>query len=155
WDVTGVCPEGKWSSRDLQPGEIERLWTDLGSTDGVRAYRALWALAAARQAVPFLAERLRPGPPVEEKRLTRLIAGLEGPRFAVRDRAAKELEQLDERAEAALRKALAGQPSPELRRQLKLLLDKVGSRPLSSEQFQLLRAVEVLEQTGTSDARRL
>src|SRR5262249_38306632 len=81
WGITGVSPDGKWSSRDVRPGEIERLWADLGGTDGVRAYRALWAMVIARQSVPFLAERLRPVPRVEEERLTRLIAELDSPRF--------------------------------------------------------------------------
>jgi WD40 repeat protein len=155
WDVTGRCPNGKWSSRDVRPGEIERLWTDLGSTDAIRAHRALWALAAARQSVPFLAERLRPVPRVEDERLTRLIADLDSAQFQVRSRAKKELEQLGELAEPALRKALAGTLSPEVRRQLKLVLDQGTSRPLSSEQLHLLRAVEVLEQIGTPGARQV
>jgi RNA polymerase sigma factor (sigma-70 family) len=155
WDVTGMCPEGKWSTRDLRPGEIERLWADLGGEDGAAAYRAVWALAAARQAVPFLAERLRPMPGVEDKRLTRLIAELDSEQFEVRNRAAKELEQLGELAEPALRKALAGKPSVEVRRQLKLLLDQLASRNLSAEQLKAPRAVEVLEQLGTPAARQV
>ena len=109
----------------------------------------------APRAVPFLAQRLRPVPRVEEERLTRLIADLDSPRFGVRSRAAKELEQLGELAEPGLRKALASKPTPETRRQLTMLLDQVGSRPLSSEQLHVLRGVEVLEQTGTSGARQV
>src|SRR6266540_4273887 len=115
-----------------------------------------WAAQMATvPTVPFLAERLRPVPRVQDERLTRLIADLDSAQFQVRSRASKELEQLGELAEPALRKALAGKPSPEVRRQLKLLLDQVGSRPLSSEQFHVLRAVEVLEQIGTPGARQV
>jgi hypothetical protein len=155
WDVTGVCPDGKWSSRDIRPAEIERLWADLGGADGARAYRARWALAAARPALPFLAERLRPVPPVQAELLTRLIADLDSDQFRVRRRASKELGQLGDLAEPALRKALAGKPPPETRRRLELLLDQVAGRTLSSEQLHALRAVEVLEQIGTPGARQV
>jgi WD40 repeat protein len=153
WDVTGMCPNGKWSSRDARLDEIQRLWADLGSADGVRAYRALWAMAAARQAVPFLAQRLRPVAPVEEQRLTRLIADLDSERFTVRNQASKELRRLAELAEPALRKALAGETSLEVDRRLKVLLEEC--RAPSAEQMQVLRALEVLEHIGTAGARQL
>jgi WD40 repeat protein len=153
WDVLGMCPDGRWSSRDVLPGELERLWADLGDSDGVRAYRAVGALATARQAVPFLAERLRPVPRVEAARLTRLIADLDSAQFKVRGRASMELQRLGEQAEPALRRVLAGQPSPEVRRRVQALLD--GVRSLSDEELQLLRAVEVLEHTGAPGVRQV
>src|SRR5262249_61031052 len=112
-------------------------------------------MAMARHAVPCLAGRRGPVPGVEGGGLTRLTADRDSPGFGVRSRAAKEREQRGELAEPGLRKALASKPSPETRRQLTLLLDQVGSRPLSSEQLHVLRAVEVLEQTGTSGARQV
>jgi RNA polymerase sigma factor (sigma-70 family) len=153
WDLTGMCPAGKWSSHDARPGEMERLWADLGSADGIRAYRALWATAAARQAVPFLAKRLRPVAPVEEDRLTGLIADLDSGRFMVRSQASKELRRLAELAEPALRRALAGKPSLETGRRLSALLEEC--RTPSTEQLQVLRALEALEHIGTAGARQL
>jgi hypothetical protein len=153
WDVTGICPDGKWSRRDLRPGEMEQLWADLASTDGVRAHRALWKMAAARQSVSFLARRLRPVAPVKDERLTRLIADLGSDRFKVRSRASRELHRLGELAEAALRKALAGETSLDFRRRLKALLEEC--RTPSTEQLRALRAVEMLEHIGTADARQL
>jgi WD40 repeat protein len=153
WDVLGMCPDGKWASRDVPPAEMERLWTDLGDTDGVRAYRAVGALAAARQAVPFLAERLRPVPRVEPERLSHLIADLDSAQFKVRSRASEELQRLGEQAEPALRKLLEVHTSPEVRRRVQALLD--GVRTPSDEELQLLRAVEVLEHTGTPGARQV
>jgi hypothetical protein len=155
WDVTGRCPQGKWAWRDAGPGEIDRLWTGLGSTDGVRAYRAVSALATSRQSVPFLARRLQPVPAAPADRLSRWIAELDSDRVTVRDRASRELEQLGELAEPALRKALADKPSPEARRRLKRLLDQVEGRALTAEQLHLVRAVEVLEQAGTPAAREV
>src|SRR5262249_14295281 len=116
WDVTGVCPDGKWSPRNASAKELERLWADLAGGDGARAHRAVWALAAARPAARFLARQLRPVAPVEGKRLSRLIADLDAEEFEVRRRASEELERLGELAGSALRKALAARPSTEARR---------------------------------------
>jgi hypothetical protein len=153
WDVMGMCPDGQWASRDVRPAELERLWADLGGGDGVRAYRAVGALATARQAVPFLAERLRPVSRVTNEQLARLIADLDSDRFKVRSRASEELHRLGAQAEPALRKVLAGQPSPEVRRRVQALL--ADSRTLSDEELHVLRAVEVLEHMGSPGARQV
>lgn len=156
WDVTGLSPDGMWAPRDVGPEEVGRLWTDLCATDGARTHRALWRMVAApRQAVPFLAGRLRPAAPVEDERLTRLIADLDSDRFDVRRRASQELQRLGEQAVPAVRRALAGKPSPEARRRLEELVSRADSRTLSAEQLHALRAVEVLEHIGTPPARRV
>lgn len=154
WDVTGLCPDGQWTPRRVSQDELERLWSDLGHKDGMRAYHAVWRLAAAcASAVTFLAPRLRPVPRVEEEKLTRLIADLDSDTFATRERALAELQRLGEQAEPALRKALAAKPSLELSRRVRALLDRVERRTLSTEQLHALRAVEVLEHIGTDEAR--
>jgi WD40 repeat protein len=156
WDVTGRCPDGNWSTRDASPGEVERLWSDLASVDGPRAHRAVWEMTAAdRLAVPFLAGRLKPVAPVEAERQARLIGDLDSDQFAVRRQAEKELEQLGELVEPALRRALAGKPSPEVRRLLEALLADVSARTWSPEQLRVLRAMEVLEHVATAEARRV
>jgi WD40 repeat protein len=156
WDVTGVCPDGKWSHRALGPGEGERLWADLAGADGTRAYRALWALAAGGDAsARFLAGRVRPVARVEGRRLARLIAGLDSDEFAARGRASEELERLGELAGAALHKALAARPGPEARRRLERLVKKLGGPVASPDALRPLRAVEALEKVGTPEARRV
>ena len=156
WDVTGICTDGQWSVHSVEQDELQRLWTDLSDKDSVRAYRALWRLATAGpSAVAFLSQRIRPAPQVEEKRLSGLIADLDSDQFGMRERASVELQQLGEQAEAALRKALAANPSPEAARRLRSLLEQVESRTLSPEQLHTLRAVEVLEHIGSSEARQL
>jgi RNA polymerase sigma factor (sigma-70 family) len=108
WDVTGISPGGKLVPRDAPPEEIERLWSDLASSDGVKAYRAIWTLVAAvRQSVPFLAERLRPAVAADEQRVARLISELDSEQFNF------------------------------------------------PEQLQILRALEVLENVGTAEARQV
>jgi hypothetical protein len=156
WDVTGLCPDGNWSARDAPPGEVERLWSDLAGADGPRAHRAVWKMAAAAgQSVPFLAGRLRPVARAEDERLARLIGELDSDHFAVRRRAQQELEQLGELAEPALRRALAGRPSPEVRRRQEALLTGVEARTWPPEQLRVLRGVEVLEHIATAQARRV
>src|SRR5262249_3987199 len=75
--------------------------------------------------------------------------------FAARDQATRELEKLGELAIPPLEKVLASQPSLETRRRAEQLLEKVSGKVLSAEQVRLVRAVEVLEQTGTSEAVQL
>src|SRR5262249_25028215 len=57
--------------------------------------------------------------------------------------------------EPALRQALTGQHSPEARRRLEHILRTRREARFSSCQLQLLRAVEVLENIGTSEAREV
>jgi hypothetical protein len=99
----------------------------LDGNDSAAAYRAIWTLVAApAQCVPLLKEHLQPVAPVDAKRLAGLIAALDDDAFDVREKASTELEKLGEAAEGALRKALEGQPSPEVRQRVKLLLEKAA-----------------------------
>jgi hypothetical protein len=54
-----------------------------------------------------------------------LLATLDDERFAVRQKATRELEQLSETAEPALRKALTDDPAPDARRRIGRLLGKL------------------------------
>jgi hypothetical protein len=139
---------------DLPLEKLERLWRDLASADAVRAHAAVWSLVAARQTIPWLRERLRPSSPADPARLATLLSNLDSDTFAVRDKANRQLEELGELAESALRKTLAGAPSPEMRRRVEKLLSKLPRLP-AREQLQPLRALEVLEHIASSDARRL
>jgi WD40 repeat protein len=156
WDMTGICPDGKWSAHPVKPEELQRLWMELGHKDGVRAYRAMWELAAAGPAaVTLLAPHLRPTPRMEEAKLTQLIADLDSERFETRDRASRELQQLGQRAEPALRKALEAKPSLEVTQRLRALLEQVEHRTLTAEQLHALRAVDVLEHIGSTEAQTI
>jgi WD40 repeat protein len=156
WDVTGISPKGKLPSREFQPNELDRLWTELGGADARKAYRAMWTMVAAeRQAVAFLESRVRPAAGVSAERLERLVSDLDSEQFKVRTQASKELEQLGDLAEPALSKILAGKPSLETRRRAEALLNALQGAALSGRQLQELRAVEVLENVGTVRARRV
>jgi hypothetical protein len=154
WDVTGRLQGGQLRPARLPPEQLPGLWTDLGSEDPSKVQGALWALvAAAEQSVPFLRNHLRPVARPDEERLARLTQDLDDDQLAVRRQAAKELPELGDTAEPALRRGLEGTPSLELRRRIEQLLARLAE--WSPERLRALRAVEVLEQSGTTEARRL
>jgi hypothetical protein len=105
--------------------------------------------------VAFMKERLRPVAAVDGKRLARLLADLDADEFAAREAASRELAQLGEGAETAIREALKGKPSAETKRRLDDLLEKLEHRALTPDELRGVRAVEALEHIGTPEARKL
>jgi RNA polymerase sigma factor (sigma-70 family) len=155
WPAIGAPPDGRPKTRDWMAKDLGAAWADLAGDDAVQAYQALAVLhAASRHTVPFLKTRLRPAPAVDAKHLARLIADLDDERFEVREKATAELAKWGGGAEPALRKALAGRPSLEVRRRIQAQLEELN-RSLSGEQLREARAVEVLEQIGTPSAHEL
>jgi RNA polymerase sigma factor (sigma-70 family) len=154
WDVTGRLQSGQLRPARLPPEQLPVLWTDLGSADAPKVQSALWALVAAgEQSVPFLRKHLRPVPRPDAERLARLTRDLDNDQLAVRQQAAQELAELGDTAEPALRRGLQGTPSLELRRRIEQLLARLAEWP--PDRLRALRAVEVLEQSGTTEAQRL
>lgn len=162
-DTTGlVWDTSRWAGRtepvivELKAQQVEELWTDLADSDAGKAHRAILALRTApKQVVPLLQERLRPAAAPEPQKLSQLIADLDSNEFAVRQRATDELEKLGELAQPALEKALAGKPTLEMRQRLELLLTKVAGDVPVGAQLRLFRAIEVLEQIGSSQAQQV
>jgi RNA polymerase sigma factor (sigma-70 family) len=141
---------------EVRAEELGILWADLGG-DLFRARQVSWALIGSpAQAVPLLREKMQPvSIKVDGARLTRLVAELDDDQFTVREAAEKELDRLGEVTGPALRKALAGQPSPELRRRLERLLEKQDEANLTPERLRARRGLDVLERIGTAEARQV
>jgi WD40 repeat protein len=134
----------------------DTLWNDLGSSEAARAGQILNLLAAdPGGAVALIHERLAPVAVTEPAHIERWVADLDATRFVARTRAAAELERLGDVAEPALRKALAGVPSPEMKSQVERLLAKLNGPVEQPESLRGIRAVEVLERIATPDARSL
>ena len=76
-------------------------------------------------------------------------------RVAGRERAGRELAALGERAEPALARALQGPLTLGARRRVEKLLSKLGGPVPTSDELRALRAVHVLEQIGTPEARQV
>ncbi len=153
--MTGRRRDGRLPAAELSPPDLELEWSALRGEDAAKAHRAVWALAAdPRQALPLLKERLRPVPPADGKRVARLIADLDNDDFDVREEATRELTKLSG-AEPALRKAASGASSPEVRQRAQYALQAREEADPSPEWVTTLRALEVLEQLGTPEARQL
>jgi WD40 repeat protein len=155
WDLTGRTRGGRAPAR-LTSKDADKLWAELAG-EASRAYQALGTLAVSAETVlPLFRKRLQPIAPPEPKYVARLIANLDDNDFAVREEASRALEKLDELAAAALREALAGKPSAEVRRRANRLLERLQSfRVPSPEVLRGLRALELLEQMGTPEATEL
>ena len=156
WDLED--PRTKLVAEEGSPeaARLARCWEELGDADAARAFRAASLLRQSpAEAVALLKARLRPAEPADPRRVARLLDDLDSGQFAVRDKAARELEPVIDQAEPALRKRLASKPSAEFQRQAERLLKQLESPTSSPEVLRALRAVEVLEGIGTPDARRV
>jgi hypothetical protein len=156
WDVTGRRENGKLAAADLPPPTLEGDWTDLTGDDGGKVHKAVWALAAApKQVLPLLRATLKPVAAGDGKRIARLIKELDADDFDTREKASAELEKVGESAALALRKALEGTPSAEVRGRITRLLDSFGGKVVSADVVRRERALEVLEHMGGAEARAL
>jgi hypothetical protein len=153
WDVgtRDTAPSGKLDAEGLV-----KAWADLASRDAARAFRARGSLALSpEETVPFLQKHLHPAQPADAEHLRRLLAELESEQFAVREKAQKALEDLGDLVEPALRQTLASKPTLEVRRRVQALLEHRRGPVTKPETLRTLRGVAVLEDIGTSPARRL
>lgn len=148
---------GSLPLRPLQPHELHTHWNDLGAAHVLTARQGIWALGESpAQAVPFFAERLLPvSATVAPERLAQLITDLDDDRFAVRHRAEEELHKLADLAEPAMRKELASKPTVDVRRRIQRLVQELERQQSAPETMRALRAIQVLESTGTPEARLL
>jgi hypothetical protein len=127
---------------------------DLFGDDGHKSYRALCALSGApKEVLPALRARLKPAPGTERERLARLVKDLDADEFDAREKATAELGKLGAAAEGALRQALEGRPSAEVKQRINSLLEKLTTTPVSAEQARESRALELLERLETAEAR--
>jgi RNA polymerase sigma factor (sigma-70 family) len=157
WDLTR---DEKPLPKDfkLTEKEMTDLWDDLGGDGAGKVYAALRMLRAdPAQSVPFLQERLKPrGEKPDEKKIKQLIADLAADEFEAREKASKALEELGQAAETPLREALAASPDAELKLRAERLLKQFSDdRPLTAAQKRDVRAVHLLEQTATPEAKKL
>jgi WD40 repeat protein len=134
--------------------QLEIWWAQLKASEGRPADEPIWSLVAAGSAaVPFLCQRLQKTPELNVQEIPRLISDLDSNRYPLRQKAMEDLELFGELAEPALRQALQGKPSLEVRQRVERLLQRVGSRR-APEWLRATRALEVLEQIGTDEARQ-
>jgi WD40 repeat protein len=151
WDIYGTHEA---PPRELPERELEAAWTDLTDQDAAKAFRATRKLLSAPgQAGALLSRQLKPVPPVSKDHIARLIKDLDSNSFDVRQKAFDNLDRLGAAAEKALRQALATDLPLEVRRRVEQLLEKLREGGPQGDHLQTSRALEILEQLGTRDAR--
>jgi RNA polymerase sigma factor (sigma-70 family) len=155
WDAAPFAAKAAPAGRDVPAKELAARWDALAGDDAAKAFEAAGELVVSRQAVAFLAERLKPSAAADARQIEKWIAELDSNEFAVREKASAELRKLGGPAMPAMRKALAGDPSAEVRRQLEDLIAQAGNTTLSGDELRVWRAVEVLERLGTPEAREV
>jgi WD40 repeat protein len=148
WDLTPFRDK-----KNFRSGQRENLWKELGHPNPARAYQAMGRLAHP-QAVAFLKKRLQLALS-KDPALARLIADLDSCHYRVRRKATLELARRGHTAEGALRRALAAQPSLEVRHRISRLLARLNWRTPGGEALRLIRSLELLESIGTREARQL
>jgi WD40 repeat protein len=154
WEVSKV--QRPAAVKALSSAELEACWRVLAETDATKAFSALADLTAVpKDAVPFINERLKPGSPLNPKRVEELLSQLDDIQFKVRDQATRELLKMGEGIVPALDKALATNPSQETTQRLEGLRGKLTGIILQGDRLRAYRAIEVLERIGTPEARQV
>jgi len=153
WNMAEVT--SKKAIRELTAGELATLWQELGSSDAALGAEAMRRLAAnPKQTVRLFVEKVKPVT-MPKADIAEWVADLDSLQFKVRAKATKDLEDLGELAEPALRARLAGKPSLEQRMRIEKLLAQLSEPIANSGKLRALRAVEVLELLGTEQAVEL
>jgi WD40 repeat protein len=152
WDLTAAPRKAA-----AVPGRpAERHWEDLGRTDATVAFRAMTELIGAPEdTVALFRARLAPAAPVSAERIEALIANLSNEKYAVREKATRELARLEGRARRYVLKALAAKLEGEASRRLHQLADLLDAPAREPDALRAQRAVEVLERIGTPAALAL
>jgi WD40 repeat protein len=150
WSLTArqAVPSSIWDGT-----KVDEYWTALADSDAKKAFTVIGQSAAhPTNAISLLKQRVkvRTGPTKEW--LIARIENLDARVYRDRERATADLAQLGELVEAPLRAALPT-ASPEARERLKGLLAKLEKT--TPEQLRAIRACEILEGIGTSEARAL
>jgi WD40 repeat protein len=183
WDVAAACRLGKWSGHrdtirsigfagmsrvvtgsddftalvwDPRPKQrpTKPLWEALSGDDAVEAYRAVWALAADPIGPDLLRAKITPMPSPRPEQIRQWLSDLSSDRFAVRERATRELERVRRSVGPDLRAALQQATGEEVRARLNRLLASITPERTPAEAIQA-RAATAMELAGTVAAKKL
>ncbi|HEX3149057.1 MAG TPA: WD40 repeat domain-containing protein [Gemmataceae bacterium] len=148
-DLTALLWDIRPKKRPSKP-----LWEALSGTDAKEAWRAIWALAADPKAPELLrSEIVMPAAPPADK-VKQWLAELGADKYAVREAATKNLQELGRLVEPELKAARGQAKVEEVRTRLDSLLAKIAPERSATEIVHA-RAVAALEAAGTADARKL
>jgi WD40 repeat protein len=141
----------------LSAAELTQAWEDLANPDAAKGYAASLRLAGSpAQAARIIGDHIRPVEAFSAQRIAALVARLDDAEYAKRQAAERELLSLGERVMAPLRAALPAVSSAEVKKRIEAILatqSDAAAPPL--ELLRAIRAIFVLEQIGTPEARRV
>jgi WD40 repeat protein len=156
WSVADKRFPGPSGGKPLSSTEVEWCWEALASGSAREAFQAICQLAGhPNQAIALFDERLPPIRAPAPAKVAEWLRALDADDFSVRQDASNKLENLADVVESALRDALATNPSAESRRRISEILRGLNGPVRPHERKRALRAVEVLEKIGTSQARTI
>jgi len=136
--------------------KAEKIWGDLNSREAQRIDQATRTLRdVPAQALHLFRKRIPAVSPAEGKRVAELIKDLDHDEFTRRDNAQKELEKVAVEFASAFRDALADRPSVEVKMHLTRMLEAVEKADLPDAVLGQQRAVDLLEEMGTDEARQI
>ncbi len=150
WDVLG--PAGEPLPRDKDGLTV--LWEELANREATAAWQAMVrVIRDPEQGVPWLRERIRQVKLLGPKEIAQLIRDLDNDSFDVREKATVTLEKLGKEVEEDVKRALAGNPTPEMKSRLERILEMIKDGGPPVEKIRMIRVLEVLERIGTPAAR--
>jgi len=155
WDVSSVSLFTTTADGHATPGELETWWADLANEDARKARAAVWGIVETGPvAVELLRGRIHPATGAPTEQIKRLIATLDSKDFQEREQATRQLAEMEELAQPALKVTLRSKPPPEQRRRIESLTTSIF--PVrSTDKRRLLRSIQVLERLGTTEAMQL
>jgi WD40 repeat protein len=156
WDWKNLCRLSGQRRGRLDEGRLRLLWRTLTEEDAREAYRAMGTLIAHPDlALKFLRKELSPVTPGELRDFVRAVEDLDSDDFDVREAAQARLKDLPLEWVTHLRGVRDSKVSLEVRRRVARLLRDAAQKRYSPAMLRRLRAVQILEEIGTSDARKL
>ncbi|MBM4067504.1 MAG: hypothetical protein FJ271_00960 [Planctomycetes bacterium] len=154
WDVRRL---GKVLTAKLRPPtdeEMAELWEGLGETDAFQTFRSVrWMSADPKRAVAFLESRLQAVPAGNADKIAQLVGELQNQNGAARRKA---MAGLREHGEAALGALLQmAQNNQGFNQNVVMMIQKLDRVYTTGDRQRAVRAVPVLEQVGTDEAKQL
>jgi WD40 repeat protein len=143
-------------ARRLHGEELETLWRDLAPVNDFRLQRVLATFRAApADTVTFLGKKLQPVAEAQRKRVKALLIELDDDEPTRREKAMESLQGLAAEFEPLLADVSRNHEPGEVRNRVRLVLRRQREAAVPASLLIRMRAVMVLEQIGTEQARQI
>jgi RNA polymerase sigma factor (sigma-70 family) len=138
----------------LTGDQLDELWELLNKSSAEALLAARTLIALPQQAVPWLRERVGPvkvSAKLDAALVAQCLTDLESNTFAVRQKAAEELEKFGPPVLPALRERLEKKPALEVARRLEDLIKRLEP----PDDIRTVRVLRILEHINTPEARQV